>query len=179
MKGISINLLPTETTVLQQKSLKARKIKLLSVVSLLVLFFLASLTVTLRILQTQTISRLQVSAKASEEEISSLRDKESTLVLLKDRLDQIEKIKALPSKQKDIYMLVVGKLFSANVSSVSIDNLGNLTLSTVASDTTALTNLLTILSNDENFEKIAEVSVDSLSRGRDSVYRMSLKITAR
>lgn len=179
MKGISLNLLPTETTVLQRRTLKASRIKLLSVVFLLLMFFLTSLTVTFRILQIQTINKLQVSVKASEEEISNLRDRESTLVLLKDRLDQIEKIKALPSKQKDMYMLVVGKLFSTNVSSVSLDSLGNLTLSTTASNTENLTNLLALLNNEENFEKIAEIKVDSLSRSRDGVYRMSLKVTAK
>lgn len=179
MKGISINLLPTENTLIQKKSLKAWRIKLFSIVFLLVMFFLSSLTITLRVLQAQTMTKLQISAQASEEEISNLRDRESTLVLLKDRLDQIEKIKALPSKQKDIYMLVVGKLFSANVSAISIDNMGNLILSTTASDTTDLTKLLASLNNEENFEKIAEVGVDSLSRGRDGVYRMSLKIKAK
>ena len=180
MKGISINLLPQEAAVSQIKAGRTRKVKILSIVFLMLLFFLASVLVTLRILQNQTISKLQVQAQTSEGQISELKDKESTLVLLKNRLDLSSQYRSVPSKQKNVYDAVSSKLPpSIAVSAISLDTVGNLSISTVSEDSQALERLLADLTSEESFNKIGAISVESLSRGRDGTYRISLKMTSK
>lgn len=180
MKGISINLLPTEATNQQKEVSKAKKVKIFSIVFLLLMFFLASVLITLRILQTQTISKLQVQAKSSEATVSSFRDKESTLVLLKNRLELIEGIKSAPSKQKTVYDTLSKKLPpSISLSAVTLDSGGNLSISTTTANSDELTRMLSDLASEESFSSIANISVDSLSRGRDGSYRVSLKLTSK
>lgn len=180
MKGISINLLPPEATISQNKASRTRKVKILSIVFLMLMFFLASTLVTLRILQTQAISKLQVQAETSEGKISDLRDKESTLVLLKNRLDLIAQYRALPSKQKNVFDAVSDRLpSSVSLSAISLDTGGNLSISTSVPNSDALTRLLEELTTEESFEKIANISVEALSRGRDGTYRISLKLASK
>ena len=179
MKGISINLLPTETTTLRKQVAVVKKIRFFSIIFLLMMFFLASLLITLRVFQTQTIGRFQAEAQTSEEQIVLLRERESTLILLKDRLDQIAVIESLPSKPREMYELFMEKLGTANISSISIDSNGDLSLSASVSDAVGLTNMLTTLTTNENFNKITSVNLDSLSRGKDGTYKFSLKLIAR
>lgn len=180
MKGISINLLPTENTILQRKLSRVRQVKIISIAFLLMLFFLSSVLITLRILQTQEVARVQTQAQASEGQISNFRDKESTLVLLKDRLTVISRIKSAPSKQKKVYDSFTEQLPpSIEVSAVSLDSAGNLNVSTISPDSRSLTNFLADLTSEESFEKIASVSVESLSRGRDGSYRISLRLVSK
>jgi len=180
MKGISINLLPQEATISQRKAGRTRRANVLSIVFLMLMFFLASVLVTLRILQNQTISKLQVEAQTSEGQISELRDKESTLVLLKNRLDLISQYRSIPSKQKNVYDAVSSKLPpSITVSAISLDTGGNLSISTISQDSQALQSLLADLTSEESFSKIGSISVESLSRGRDGTYRISLKLTSK
>ena len=146
-------------------------------VLLLTMFFLASLVVTLRILQASNLNRVNIKAQEEENKISGLRDKESTLVLLKNRLELISKLTANPSKQKLIYDLVVGEIpSSVNVSSISLDSSGNLSLSAAVPDYNSLSALFSSLSSDATFKEIAGINVESLSRGRDGLYRVSLKL---
>jgi Tfp pilus assembly protein PilN len=180
MKGISINLLPEIEVSVRKQTQKNQLIKTISISTLLLLFFLSSLILTLRVLQTRTITRIQSEAFASEQQIEGLKDKESILVLLKDRLDQIEKISGVPSKQREMYEQVVNKLpASISYSAIAIDAGGNLSLAVVAPSQAELTNLFKVLESEETFEKVANISVESLSRGKDNSYRASLEISSK
>ena len=180
MSNISINLLPIESTEIRTENQRRKFIQTISIVSLLTLFFLASLIVTLRILQSQNLKNITAKSLEQENKISSLRDKESTLVLLKDRLNLISKITANPSKQKQIYNLIVNEIpTTINVSSLSLDGSSNLSINAVASDSNALNSLFLALASDQTFKEISGVSVESLSRGRDGLFRVSLKLIAK
>lgn len=180
MKGISINLLPEIEVSVRKQYQKSQLIKTISISTLLFLFFLSSLILTLRVLQTRTIAHIQSEAFASEQQIEQLKDKESILVLLKNRLDQIEKISGVPSRQRDMYEQVVSNLPpTISYSSLAIDSSGNLSLSVVAPTQTDLANLFKVLESEETLSKVASISVDSLSRGKDNSYRVSLGVSSK
>lgn len=178
MAKFSINLLPIESTAASIEIKRKKIVQTISVSSLLMIFFLASLVITLRFLQSRNLTEVNTGATAAADKISNFREKESTLVLLKDRLVQISKLTASPSKQKVIYDSVVQNLpANINVSSVILDSAGNLSISAVAPDPSSLSSFFAALS--VNFENISGINVESLSRGRDGVYRMTVRVLAK
>lgn len=175
---ISINLLPTEFLAEELKRVKFIKLQIIGVGVVLTMIFLSSLTVALRVLQSSNISQIQSKLGTVEEKVSNLKNKQASLVLLKNRLVTIDKYLGQPSTQNSMYTLLE-KLVPQGVaiSSLSLDKDGNTTIVAVVPDSTTLDNLmLNLLQSDRNEGKIKQVTIESLNRGRDGVYRLSLKI---
>lgn len=178
MTKISINLLPVEFTQAQVKRAKFYKIQTIGVAIVLLMIFLASVTLALRILQSRSIGQIQSQLTQSEGRVSDLKDRQISLLLLKNRLTVINQYLGTPSKQTSIFKLL-DKLLpqSLLVSSFSVDKSGDASLSAVAPDTASLEILITNLTTKESSEgKISQVAIESLNRGRDGLYRLSLKI---
>ena len=172
MEAININLLPIEDALRQKKEGKFRLIQGISVFLLLTLLFLATIGFILRFLQNKDISKVESAANSAESEVAGFKDKEAALFILKNRLTAISQIIKEPGTQAEIYDLAVGKLSpSIGLASVGIDKNGNITQSLVMSDGLILDNLL-----DRYMEKALKIEIESLSRGRDGVYRVNLKI---
>lgn len=181
MAKISINLLPPEIIVEQIKRAKFYKIQFVGVVIVLVMVFLASLTVALRILQSQNIVLAQAQLDEAEQKVSNLKSTQASLFILKNRLAVVSKYLGVPSKQSSMYKLV-DKLISsaAAINSITIDKDGNAVMLLSVSDSLILDDLINNLSQKEsNEDKIDQISIDSLNRGRDGLYRLSLKIKAK
>lgn len=178
---IAINLLPIEFRAQELKSAKFYKIQTVGILTILLMIFLASLTITLRILQGQKISQIKQQLTLSEQKITSLKDTQASLFLLKNRLGTISQYLDLPSNQSQMYQLITKLLpESVSLSSISIDKSGGVLLSAIASDGNALDDLITNLTSKEtNQDKISQVSVESVNRGRDGIYRISLKIKSK
>lgn len=179
--GISINLLPPEFMVEKLKNARFYKIQTIGVGIILVTIFLASLTVALRILQSSHIAQIQLKIDEAEGRVTALKDRQVSLVLLKNRLSTIGQNLGTPSKQNNMYTLlekIIPRLVS--VTSIAVDRSGNAAIIVLVPDSNILDNLITSLtSKDSNEGKIAQVSVESLNRGRDGVFRASLKIVAK
>lgn len=178
MAQISINLLPQEFTAEEIKRSKFLKVQAFGVTIILILVFLASLTIALRVLQSQNIKQVQAQISGSEEKISDLKDRQASLFILKDRLTTINQYLGVSSKQATIYKLV-SKLIPAQVavSSETVDRGGEVLLVAVVPDATSLDNLIASLVNSQtNEDRVKEVSIENLSRGKDGIYRVSLKI---
>lgn len=181
MAKISINLLPPEILAEQIKGSKFYKIQLIGIAVILLLIFLSSLTVALRILQSHNISEVQAKVDAAQQQISGLRSTEASLLLLKNRLAIIDQYLGVPSKQSSIYTLL-DKLISSSVAinSMTIDKTGDAVLLVSAPNSDNLESLVESLTiKESNEDKISQVSIDSLNRGRDGLYRVSLKIKAK
>lgn len=175
---ISINLLPPEFLAEDLKRVKFVKIQTIGIGIVLIMIFLASLTVALRILQSYSISQIQDKLGSVEEKVSGLKSRQASLVLLKNRLTTIDKYLGEPSIQSSMYTLL-DKLIpqSVAITALSVDKAGDTTIVAVVPDSTTLDNLmLNLLSSDRNEGKIKQVAIESLNRGRDGVYRLSLKI---
>ena len=175
---ITVNLLPPEFLTDELKRAKFFKIQKVGIGVILLMIFLSSLTVALRILQSQSISRIQDRITTVEQKVLNLKDKQASLVLIKNRLTTINQYLGKESKQAEIYSFLENILpASISITSMSIDKLGNVVMVATIGDTETLDNIITTLTNKETNEgKIRSVSIESLNRGRDSLYRLSLKL---
>lgn len=180
MAKISINLLPIEFREQQAKKAKFYKIQTIGVVIILSMVFLSSLTVSLRILQSQNILRIQKRVAQAEEKVSSFKNTQGSLILLKDRLITINQYLGNPSQQSQMYKLI-GELqpTAISVSSISVGKAGDIIMSAITKDSSALDDFISdMISKDKNQDKISQVSLETISRGRDGIYRLSFSIKA-
>ncbi len=160
------------------KKAKFYKIQTIGVGIILIMIFLSSLTVALRILQSYNISQIQGKLSKIEDRVSGLKNRQASLVLLKDRLTSINKYWGQPSKQSNMYSLL-DKIIptQAVITALSVEKTGDATISLVVSNSDILDNLISgLLLQDTDQSKINKISIENLNRGRDGTYRLSLKI---
>lgn len=178
MARISINLLPVEFIQEEVKRSKFARLQTIGVAIILIMVFLASLTVALRILQTQNINRFQLKASLAEERINGLKEAQGSLILLKNRLGIISRYLGKSSKQTEVYQFIDSIIPpSVNVTSVSIDKSGDASMLFLARDIVSLDNFIGSLTNPgNNSGKISRVSIENINLGRDGIFRVNLKI---
>lgn len=178
MAKIAINLLPIEFKQEEVKRSKFVKVQTVGVIIILLMTFLSSLTVALRILQSQSIRQVQTRVTQAEEMVSELQGTQGSLILLKNRLGTINKYLGKSSKQSEIYHLIDSTAPpSVSITSISIDQTGSVSMVTLARDATSLEEFIQgLISKDANQAKISQVAVESLNRGRDGIYRVNFKI---
>lgn len=178
MAKISINLLPLEFKIEENKRTKFYKIQSIGIAIILLMIFLSSLTVALRILQSQKISQIQKSLSQTEQKISGFKETQASLLLLKNRLTTINQYLGVPSKQSQLYKLITDLLpSSVNINSISINKSGEISAVALTDNEEVLDQLIADLtSTKKNENKISSISIENLSRGRDGTYRFSFKI---
>lgn len=178
MEKITIDLLPEEFHAEELKGAKFYKVQTIGVSIILMMIFLTSLTIALRILQSVEISKIKVSLTQAEQKISDLKTNQASLILLKDRLTTINKFLGVPSKQTEMYNLITKLLPPAvSISSISVDRSGDVLILGTALDGESVDKLVNgLISSDSKQNNISQVSIDSLSRGKDGIYRISLKV---
>lgn len=175
---ISINLLPTEITLEELKKAKFYKIQAVGVAIILVLTFLTSLTLALRILQSRNITLHKAKVAKAEQRVSELKDTQASLVVLKDRLTAVSQYLGVSSKQTTLYQLI-DKLIPSSVAvkGIAVDRTGTVTLTVLVPDSSTLDDLVVSLTDKEsNEDKIKQISIENLNRGKESFYRVSFKI---
>lgn len=178
MEKININLLPSEFTVQEVKKAKFYKIQAIGVVAILLIIFLSSMTVALRILQNQNIKLVQAKLSQDEDRVSNLKDRQASLLLLKNRLTTIDQYLGTSSPQAKSFEMLNNLLPpSLIISSENINSSGEVSIVAVVPDSQILDNMIASLTTEgTNQGKISQVSLDSLSRGRENAYRISFKI---
>lgn len=177
MAGVSINLLPGEFKIDQKAQKKFRVVQGISILILLFLIFLASLSSAFRLLQLQDIKHLKKDEDEAVNKVSSLKEKEVTLVVLKNRLSTISKLLKLGPDNSQIYKQIASLIpSSVTVTSISVDQVGSVNMSIVAPDLEALNGVFVNLTSKKSFETISQVEFESLSRSRDGIYRSNLRI---
>lgn len=178
MSKISINLLPVEYTAEEIKKAKFYKIQLIGVAAVAIVTFFASLTVALGVLQNKNIKEVMARLGESEEKVLQLKDRQASIFVIKNRLSTINKYFGITSKQASIYTLL-NRVFPPNVSisSFAVDRSGEAVVVGVAADGGSVDDLIYgLTSNSELSDKISQISIENLNRGRDGLYRISLKI---
>lgn len=178
MAKISINLLPPEITTQELKKANFYKIQFAGIVVILVMVFLASLTAALRILQSRNITEVQAKLDQTKQRIVDLKGTQASLTVLKSRLTVINQYLGISSKQTSLYRLVDRLIpSSVAVNVVTIDKSGEAVLVAVVPDSLSMDNLIhNLTTKEKNDGKISQVSIESLNRGRDGLYRISFKI---
>lgn len=173
-----INLLPIQFTEIQKEQKKFSRIQYISIGLILTLVFLSSVTLALRILQNQNVSAGQASLKLVSDQVADFKSTESSLVVLKLRLAAIDALSADPSKQRAIFN-VVERLTpqSITISAMTLDKSGNISLSaTTLSYEDIQLMIANLISKEKNEGKIAGVTLESLTRGRDGIFRVGMKV---
>lgn len=174
MARFSIDLLPLEFKAESLKRAKFYKVQNISVLTILVVVFLSSLTVALRFLQSQKISQINNVLAQSQSRVSSLKDTEVQVTVLKNRLTTIDKYLGVTSLQVQMYSLIQKLLPGPiSLSSLAVNNNREILLQANTLDEGAIDELINNLTDQD---KISTVSLDNLNRGRDGIYRFSLTI---
>lgn len=178
MSKISINLLPIEYATEEIKKANFYKIQLIGVAAVVAVTFFASLTVALGVLQSKNIKEAEARLGESEEKVLQLKDRQASLFVIKNRLATINQYFGIPSRQVAVYSMLNQLLPSGfSVNSFAVDRSGEAIVVGVASDGESVDNLIVgLISNKEVSDKISQVSIENLNRGRDGFYRISLKI---
>lgn len=178
MAKISINLLPAEFSAAELKRAKFVKIQAIGVSVVLLMIFLSSLTFSLRILQNQSIKAVSGRVLGAEEKIDGLKGTQASLVFLKNRLDILQKYLGTQSKTVSFYQFFTNQLpSSASADSISVDKEANLLILIHFQDIREFDSLLvSLLDPQKNEGRVKKISIDSFSRGRDGLFRVSLKL---
>lgn len=176
---VSINLLPPEFRLEEVKRARFVKVQTIGIGVVLLVIFLTSLVVALRILQSQKITQIQTALTQSEQKISDLKTTQASLLLLKDRLATINQYLGMPSKQSQSYTLIIQLLpASAALNSISVDITGQIIIIALVPDSFALEELITNLtSKDINQDKISQVAFESINRSIDGSFRLNFKVS--
>lgn len=171
-------MVPAEVTTREVKQAKFYKIQAAGVTIILVLTFLTSLTLALRILQSKSISLEKARVAQAEQQVSDLKGTQASLLLLKSRLGVIGQYLGVPSKQTSIYQLIERLIPAGSVvNTLAVDANGGMILTLQVPEAENLDNFVNNLTNQETNEgKITQVSIENLSRGRDNIFRVGLKI---
>lgn len=176
---LKINLLPGEFLASQKEYQKFHKIQIVCILIILTLAFLASLTVALRVFQTQRVNAAQTLLDEYTNKVGSFKETEAQLLILKNRLSTIGTLTGSPSKQRQMYNLI-NQLLPAQivVNSMNVDSNGNVTVAVIAQDVNSLQLLLdNLLSPESNEGLVSKVEVENLTRSRDGFLRVGLKIS--
>lgn len=175
---IAINLLPPEILSRQLKKASFYKIQAVGVTIILILVFLTSLTVVMRILQSHNISVVQAQVTQTQHRVSDLKDTQVALLLLNDRLKVINEYWGVPSKQSSLYKLI-DKLIppAVVVNAITVSRSGEVVFLALVPDSVSLDNLVdNLTTRQSNEDKISQISIESLNRSRDGLYRVSFKV---
>lgn len=180
MDKVDINLLPTEVSVAQRKQAKFGRVQIISIGILFILILTASISVAFRIVQSQKQERLGEEVGILEEKVSRFKDKEATLVVLKNRITAIIQLLGGDRLQTAMFNLITDRIpANVTITTISVDRAGNVLVSLLAPDSNSLEQTLVELTSGEAFEKISKINIESLSSGKDGVYRMNMKIVSK
>lgn len=175
---ISINLLPPEILKNEVKSQSFYKIQFIGIALILMMVFLASLSVALGVLQSNNITAAQEELTRTEQQVTDLKGVEDSLLLLKNRLVVINQYMGVSSESSAMYKLLeVLMPPSVIVNGITINKTGEIIIVATLPDYLSLDELINNFTQKDNNEgKVAKFSIENLSRGRDGFYRISFKI---
>ena len=181
MPKITINLLPEEFRLEELKRAKFYRVQTIGVGIIMLFIFLSTLTIALRILQSQSIKQVQAKLNTEKEKITNLKTTQGSILLLKNRLTAINQFLGISSKQVLTYEFINRILpSSVNISSISVNKSGDISLLLDSPDSSSVDELISNLTTGEEAQaKIVNVAIEGLNRGRDGVFRLSLKITTK
>ncbi|KKS13488.1 hypothetical protein A2617_00600 [Candidatus Daviesbacteria bacterium RIFOXYD1_FULL_41_10] len=176
-----INLLPPEIILRRKQGAKLSFINRLSVILLISLVFCTSLIIALRLSQTMELTKMEEQIALAEDKVSRLQGAEGQMILLKDRLDKIKSLSGGDDKRRGMFnALVYFTPSDIQISDLSVDKGGGATITFLSPNLSSLETFLQDLANKEKVgEIIKQINLGSLSLGRDSVFRVSLKVSAK
>lgn len=178
MVKIAINLLPSEFTSEKVKDTRFYKIQAVGVGLVLLVIFLSSVSVAMGILQSQRVKQAQSQLEGVEKKVVDYQDEQVSLLALKDRLTAINQYSGIPSLQVGLYNLLNTILPpSVIINSLEISRSGEIGISAIVQNSVLLDDLISsLVDKNKNQDKVNKVSIESLNRSKDGLYRVDLKV---
>lgn len=176
--NISINLLPKLEAEIANKQKKFKKVQLLATLTVIGLFLIVSVTFSLAIIQNSRLKKAEANLNQVKSEVEQFKAKEVTLLILKDRVKEVDRLKDQPSKPALMFSLI-NKLFPSAIfpQNVNIEKNASANLVLTAQNIEEVDNLFNdLLDKEKNEDLVKKVNVDNLSSGRDGTYRVTLKL---
>lgn len=177
MEKINLNLLPEEFLVEKKLGSKRALYLRISIIVFVTSLILTSTLLLFRLTQSQSLSSLEGELEGTKTSIGGLKENETAIFMLKNRLDKITQLSSKDSVPVAGYNLISGIVPpGANLTSFSMmkDNLITTTVETT--DTTVLDELFTKLLNPEvNNGQITTVKLENIRlQGNKITVEMSI-----
>lgn len=178
MSSTSINLLPPEVLLERRQSSKLSLVNKLSVGAMVLLVFITSATLVLRLSQNLALKEAKEGLVYAQGKVTDLKDKEGQFVLLKQRLAEIQQLTGGDAKKKAVLSLLISlSPPEVYISDFILDNRGAITMTMESSSLITIDRFITNLSSPEkNLNLISRVDLDNLALGKSNIYSFSLKI---
>lgn len=179
MNTVSINLLPEELLNKEKIQSKKTTVTRVSIGLLMVMMLATSSILLIRILQNRSVQIVNKGLEDARARVESLKEQESLIYYLKQRLISIQSLESQESTHAKSYNLITGLTPEfTKISELSFDKSGDISVSIIAPDTNNLNSFLDNLTDPrQNQGKITKVRIDSLSRSINGQYKADLTIS--
>lgn len=179
MSKIVVNLLPNEIVIERVKLAKLANINRLSIGILVALVVLSAGIFSLRFTQNGEVVHITQSLAAEEQKITSLKDKESQVIVLKQRLGDISKLNKGDEKITDMMNLIVGATpIDVEITDVAISKEGNVTVTFSSPSNEKIEELIdNLLTQGGEIGLLSKINLEGVSLGKDGIYRFGMRIT--
>src|SRR3989344_2597364 len=176
--NISINLLPKQEAEVLARQRRFKRLQLYGTIIIAILFFLVSVTFGLAIIQNTRLKQAESGLDQAKNELEQFKSKEASLLVLKDRVKEISRVKSEPSKSSLMFAMISELLYpSISLSIINVDKNSNAKLVLTSANIEDLDNFLNdLLDKQKNESLVSSVTVDNFSRGKDGTYRVALKL---
>lgn len=176
-RKILVNLLPPDVVLMQKEAGKLSLVNKFSIGALLLLVFMTAGTFAIRLVQGSDINQTNQSVVLAESRIADLKDREGYAVVLKNRLNSIENLTTDTRKVNAFNSIVSVAPADAQIALLSLDKDGVLVMTVSSASLNALESMLRNLGEaSKGNGLISKVELENLSKGRDGIYRYSLRV---
>ncbi len=160
---------------------QAHKLTWANRVSIFLLVVLVTVTFAVfavRYVQNNVLNQTNEALSAAESKVTSLKDREGYAVLLKKRLDSIDKLSS-DNKKIDSFSTVLALTPpDVQLSLISVEKTGEVHLTSSSPNVKSLDSYLAILQDKtRNNDSIQKIDMQNLSRNKDGLYRYDLVVT--
>lgn len=179
MSKISINLLPPE--ILDEDKIKGKQ-PLFTKISISLLILIVALTVAVfmyGISQSLALKNLENQVDQASLKVTTLKEQEGLLTLLKARIDKIKSLAGQESPPAQAFNMISGVMpAEMKLLSFSMDKNSRIILSGETSTTVSIKSFFDSLMDTGKSGGVSSVKVESLSRSMDGKIRFDLTIVS-
>ncbi len=181
MDRISINLLPIDLKENKKLLYKKKLVNLISSITVVILIVVTGILVILSVIQNSQVGKEETDISRLENTLSSLKEKEASVVILKKRLASISQVIKHKYPQTDSFLLV-SSLLPENVTLQNFvaEQPNTVTLQGIAANAASLQHFFDNLTDPKiNEGKITKTVISNLNRGNSPQLNFDLEVSVK
>ncbi len=171
MERINLNLLPEEFLIEKKLGTKRSLYLRISIIIFVTVLILTSTILLVRLTQSQALGNLEGDLEGSKTNIVGLKENETAVFMLKNRLDKISQIsskESIPVQGYNLFSSIIPA--GANVTSFSMLKENIINASVETTDTTVLDELFTkLLDPETNNGQITTIKLENIRLQGDKI----------